>query len=278
MHSAHRQPFSSDDELLETFARQRSPELLEQLVLRYRPLARSLALRYKGGSEPVEDLFQVAELGLVKALQGFDPERGRSFAAYAVPTILGEIKRHFRDRVWNLRLPRDLQETTMLIAKAERRLANDLGRNPTVDEIAAELELEPDAVAEAMVGAAARSTLSLDAPRGDEDGAGTVGDGIGTGECGYDRVEADLASSTADLTDRERTVLGLRFEHGISQRAIGAKIGVSQMQVSRISRSALDKLLAAVRGESGRDAEAGGYHGRRLSASAARSGDQAGSP
>jgi len=217
-------------------------------VVRYRPLARSLALRYRGGSEPVDDLFQVAELGLVKALQGFDPDRGRPFTAYAVPTILGEIKRHFRDRVWNLRLPRDLQETSLRVTKAERELANDLGRSPSADEIADHLGVEPGQVVEAMVGMAARSTLSLEAPRtGEEDGA-TIGDSVAAVELGYDRVEANLACETADLTERERLVLGLRFEHGITQREIGARIGVSQMQVSRISRSGLDKLAAAVRG------------------------------
>jgi RNA polymerase sigma-B factor len=249
MQSARPSRLDSDEKLLETFANQRNPELLERLVVRYRPLARSLALRYKGGTEPIEDLFQVAELGLVKAIQGFDPERRRPFAAYAVPTILGEIKRHFRDRVWNLRLPRDLQETSMAVAKAERELANELGRKPTIEEIATELELEPEAVGEALEGAAARSTLSLDAPRSDEEGAATVGDSIGSVDTAYDRVEARLASATAKLTDRERLVLGLRFEHGIPQRAIGDRIGVSQMQVSRISRRALDKLLASVRGD-----------------------------
>jgi RNA polymerase sigma-B factor len=249
MQSARPSSLDNDEKLLESFANQRSPELLERLVVRYRPLARSLALRYKGGTEPLEDLFQVAELGLVKAIQGFDPARGRPFAAYAVPTILGEIKRHFRDRVWNLRLPRDLQEASMAVAKAERDLAHELGREPTIDEIAAELELEPKAVAEALAGAAARSTLSLDAPRSDEDGSATVGDSIGSEDTAYDRVEADLACATAKLTDRERLVLGLRFEHGIPQRLIGDRIGVSQMQISRISRGALDKLLASVRGD-----------------------------
>src|SRR5688572_1230079 len=166
----------SDGKLLEAFARQRSPALLEQLVIRYRPLARSLALRYKGGSEPIEDLFQVAELGLVKAIQGFDPGRGRPFAAYAVPTILGEIKRHFRDRVWNLRLPRDLQEISMAVAKADRELANELGRRPSVDELATELELDPADVEAALEGTRARSTLSLDAPRSDDEGSATVVD------------------------------------------------------------------------------------------------------
>jgi RNA polymerase sigma-B factor len=217
-------------------------------VIRYRPLARSLALRYKGGSEPMDDLFQVAELGLVKAIQGFDPDRGRPFAAYAVPTILGEIKRHFRDRVWNLRLPRDLQEISMAVARAERKLAGELGREPSDEEIAIELELEPAEIDAARAGVAARSTLSLDAPRGDEEDATTIGDNLGSTERGYERVESDLATTTAELTERERLVLGLRFEHGIPQRAIGAKIGVSQMQISRISRSALDKLLEAVRG------------------------------
>src|SRR5687768_15748574 len=184
---------TSDERMLETFAAERSPELLEQLVLRYRPLARSLALRYKGGSEPIEDLFQVAELGLVKAIQGFDPGRGRPFAAYAVPTILGEIKRHFRDRVWNLRLPRDLQEISMAVAKADRELSNELGRRPSVDELATELELDPADVEAALEGTRARSTLSLDAPRSDDEGSATVVDTLASEERGYERVEAHLA-------------------------------------------------------------------------------------
>jgi RNA polymerase sigma-B factor len=249
MPTVQRSNTHGDERLLREFARRREPDLLEQLVVRYRPLARSLALRYKGGSEPMEDLFQVAELGLVKAIQGFDPAKERPFAAYAVPTILGEIKRHFRDRVWNLRLPRGLQETSMAVAGAERELGDELGRRPTVEEIAEHLELEASEIEEAMAGAAARSTLSLDAPRSSEDGTATVGDTIGSSDNSYDRVEANLACEHADLTERERLVLGLRFEHGVTQRAIGALVGVSQMQVSRISRSGLDKLLASVRGE-----------------------------
>src|ERR687888_2125322 len=129
-------PHTDESGLLIRFARTRDPALKEELVKRFLPLARSLALRYRGASEQLEDLIQVASLGLVKALDGFDLERGRSFIAYAAPTILGELRRHFRDRVWELRLPRDLQERTMEVQKAVRELSDELGRSPTISRLA----------------------------------------------------------------------------------------------------------------------------------------------
>src|SRR3954453_13578014 len=136
----------ADHRLLTAYASDPSPANLEALVVRYRPLARSLAHRYIIGSEPFEDLVQVADLGLVKAIQGYDPRRGKPFAAYAVPTILGELRRHFRDRVWNLRLPRALQETTMIVDKAVDALTESLGRSPTVAEVAEHSGLDPEEV------------------------------------------------------------------------------------------------------------------------------------
>src|SRR4051812_43566397 len=156
---------ADENELLRQFAHTRDPALREELVERFLPLARSLALRYRGASEQLEDLIQVASLGLLKALDGFDPERGRSFIAYAAPTILGELRRHFRDRVWELRLPRGLQERTMAVSEAARKLSEELGFTPTVAQIAERLKISEEDVAEALQADEARRTLSLDVPR-----------------------------------------------------------------------------------------------------------------
>jgi RNA polymerase sigma-B factor len=240
----------SDHILLLRYSERRSPELLEQLAERFMPLARSLAMRYHGGGEPLEDLVQVASLGLVKAIEGYDPSLGKPFNAYAVPTILGELRRHFRDRVWNLHLPRSLQEATMRVDGAVDKLTELNGRSPTVGEIAAHLEVDTEDVLEAMGAAEARRTLSLDAPRRGEDGETSAAiESVGSEDPGYDRVEAELASATADLSDRERLILELRFQQGMTQSEIGERLGVSQMQISRLMRRALRTLLDSVRGD-----------------------------
>src|SRR5436305_5580518 len=156
---------ADENELLRQYAETHDPRLKEELVKRFLPLARSLALRYRGASEQLEDLIQVASLGLVKALDGFDLERGRSFIAYAAPTILGELRRHFRDRVWEVRLPRGLQERTMAVQEAGDVRAGALGRTPTIHQIAGRLDLSEEEVAEALQADEARRTLSLDMPR-----------------------------------------------------------------------------------------------------------------
>src|SRR5204863_3444302 len=143
-------PTVEEGALLIRYADSRDPALKEELVRRFLPLARSLALRYRGASEQLEDLIQVASLGLVKALDGFDPERGTSFVAYAAPTILGELRRHFRDRVWELRLPRALQERTMAVQEAATKLSDELGRSPTTAQIAQRLQISEDDVSEAL--------------------------------------------------------------------------------------------------------------------------------
>jgi RNA polymerase sigma-B factor len=211
-------------------------------------------MRYRGVSEPMEDLMQVAELGLVASIKGFDPARGKPFTAYAVPTILGEIKHHFRDRVWNMRLPRSLQEATAKVDRASEKLTGQLGHQPSSAEVAAASELDEDQVREAMVAAEARYTVSYDAPApgGEEETA--IAARMGARDFGYDRVEAEMASGSADLDDREVSVLRMRFNHGMTQREIGERLGVSQMQVSRISRAGLKKLIAAVQGRT--DAQA----------------------
>ena len=240
---------AAEADLLRSYAETRDPALREELVRRLLPLARSLALRYRASSEPLDDLMQVASLGLIKALDGFDPKRGKVFAAYAAPTILGELRRHFRDRVWQLRLPRRLQERTMAVQGAVRKLSDELGRSPTVGEIAQCLKLSEEEVWEALQAEEARRTLSLDVPR-DRDDAESVPlvETVGTHESGYEVAESRLAAEGAALDDRERRVLWLRFEEGLTQLEIGSLLGVSQMQVSRIMRAALRKLLDAVQG------------------------------
>ena len=239
-----------EEALLRRYAESRSPALREELVDRFMPLARSLAIRYRGGSEPLDDLVQVASLGLVKALDGFDPARGRPFTAYAVPTILGELRRHFRDHVWNLHLPRSLQERTMNVDAAISELTEQLGRFPTPAQVAERLELSQEDVLEAMRAGEARRTLSLDAPRlRDEDDSAPAVETVPTHELGYDRVEAQQASASAGLDERDWVVLRLRFVEDMNQYEIGRRLGVSQMQVSRIMRRALRKLLTAVQAE-----------------------------
>src|SRR6187397_1616909 len=156
---------ADENELLRRYAETHDPRLKEELVRRFLPLARSLALRYRGASEQLDDLIQVASLGLVKALDGFDLDRGNSFIAYAAPTILGELRRHFRDRVWELRLPRALQERTMAVQEAARRLGDEFGSEPTPSQIAQQLEISEEEVAEALQADEARRTLSFDVPR-----------------------------------------------------------------------------------------------------------------
>lgn len=241
-----------EEQMLQRYAASRDPALREELVTRLMPLARSLALRYRRASEDLDDLLQVANLGLVKAIDGFDPARGRPFAAYAVPTILGELRRHFRDHVWNVHLPRGLQELTLKVDEATTKLTEEQGRAPTVAQIAERLEVSEEDVLEAMRADEARRTLSLDAPRARDDAdSGSAIETIGVEDLAFDRVEAGLASERADLDQREWRVLRLRFGSSMTQYEIGQELGVSQMQVSRIMRKALRKLLAAVQGSDG---------------------------
>jgi RNA polymerase sigma-B factor len=236
-----------DDALLASFAETRDKRLRALLAERYLPLARSIARRYARGSEPLEDLVQVASLGLLKALDRFDPARGVAFSSFAVPTIAGEVRRHFRDRCWAVRPPRDLQERALAVDKAAEELTNRLGRSPTVRQIGQALELEDEAVLEAMQASRAASTTSLSTSRGsDDEGDSTLEATIGAAEDGFERAEqrAMYQQLAQCLTDREREIVSLRFEHDMTQEAIGKKIGVSQMQVSRVLRQALAKLAA----------------------------------
>jgi RNA polymerase sigma-B factor len=247
---------ASDAELLRRYAEAPSPELQRVLVERLMPFARSLALRYNRGSEPLDDLVQVATFGLIKALRGFDPELGKPFAAYATPTILGELRRHFRDNVWNLRLPRGLQELCMRLDAATQTLTKRNGRVPTASELADHLEVSVEEVLDGLLAASARNTRSIDAPVGADDDAAELAviDTLGGEDPGYDAVEAQLAGETAELDERELRVLRMRLGGQMTQAEIGQELGLSQMQISRISRQAIWKLLNAVRG---RDEPAG---------------------
>jgi RNA polymerase sigma-B factor len=235
--------------LLKRFAETRRPADREEIVERFMPLARSLAMRYRGGGESVDDLIQVSYLGLLKAIDRFDPEIRSDFVAFAAPTILGELRHHFRDRSWSVRLPRALQERSMKIAEASREIRAEVHRSPTVSEVAQRCDLTDDEVVEAMQADRARRTTSLDLPsaRGEEDSAPMV-ETIGVDETGFERTESEMASKDAELRPKERQALHLRYHEGMTQREIGEEIGVSQMQVSRLLRSSLGKVLTAVRG------------------------------
>jgi RNA polymerase sigma-B factor len=217
----------------------------EALAARFLPLARQLARRYQRADEPLDDLIQVASLGLIKAIDRFDPAREVAFSSYAVPTILGELKRHFRDRTWSVRVPRDLQELSLKVDKAVAQLSRDLRRAPTVIEIGEVVGATEEQVLEALEAAGAYRATSFDQPRSNDDDAGdTLGDAYGTQELGFGLAEdrATLERLMASITPREREVLRLRFVEDLTQAEIGERIGVSQMQVSRLIRQSLTRL------------------------------------
>src|SRR5829696_474808 len=219
----------------------------EELIERYMPLARSLALRYRRASEPLDDLIQVASVGLVKAVDRWDPDRGLAFSSYAVPTILGELRRYFRDSTWDVRPARDLQELCLAVEEARDALWIDLGRSPTVDDLAKHLSRAPEEVMESLQASEGRSLRSLDAPVHEEEGdSASAGDLIGDADPGYDRVEAGatLEQLTSILDERAQEILRLRFGEDLLQSEIAARVGCSQMHVSRIIRSSLERLYA----------------------------------
>jgi RNA polymerase sigma-B factor len=239
---------AEDRRLLERYRATGDQEAREALVQRFLPLARQLARRYRRGGEPLDDLIQVASLGLLKAIDRFDPQRQTAFSSFAVPTILGELKRHFRDKGWSVRVPRDLQELAMKVDKTGEEMARTLGRAPTVDELAEQLEVTQEQVLEAREASAAYRAVSLDRPRGDdEDDADGFGATFGFEDPAFGAAEdsATISRLLRVLTDREREVLRLRFEEDLTQSEIGERVGVSQMHVSRLIRQAVSKLREA---------------------------------
>ncbi len=219
----------------------------EELVRRYLPLARNLARRYARSSEPYEDLVQVASLALLKAIERFDPERGVDFRAFAIPTILGELKRYFRDSAWAVHVPRSVQERALLVEDANERLTNTRGRPPSVREIAAHLELSSEEVLDGLKAAQAYDTLSLDESPGGPSLEGdetTLGETLGAEDERYALIESDVAVTGAlrTLPQRERHILYLRFVKELTQSEIATRMGVSQMQISRLLQRSLAQL------------------------------------
>jgi RNA polymerase sigma-B factor len=220
----------------------------DQLAESFLPLARDLALRYTYTDEPFDDLLQVASLGLIKAIDRFEPGRGTKFTSYAAPTILGELKRHFRDKGWAMHVSRDLQERTLAVSHATEALSKQLRRSPTVREVAKELGCSAEDVLEAQEAAASYEAASLDAPTArDDDEAAALVDLLGDVDTSYELVESRdaIASTWNALPEVERKVLELRFMQDLTQREIGERIGYSQMHVSRLLRRALDRLETA---------------------------------
>jgi RNA polymerase sigma-B factor len=220
----------------------------ETLVRRFLPLAQSLALRYAQSREPQEDLVQVASLALLKAIDRFDPDRDTSFVTFATPTILGELKRYFRDSTWAVHVMRSAQERAQAIDHAVTRLTNEHAHAPTVEEIASHLRLTSEEVLDGLQAMQAHAVLSLEAPRGsaegDEDNDSTIQDGLGAEDERFELIEADatLAPAVRSLPDRDRQILHLRFLEELTQNEIAARVGVSQMQVSRLLRRSIAQL------------------------------------
>ena len=233
--------------LFSRYGESRDPALREQLVERYLPLARTIARRYQSQRVPTEDLVQVAAIGLMKAIDRYDPARGIAFSSYAVPTMVGEVQRHFRDHTWGVRPPRDLQERAQRVLAINRTMSAELGRPPSAREIADRLRVSLEDVVEALQACDARDSTSLDRPRVMGEEGDTLADTLGGEDDEYDRVDHAI---TADLLmrhldEREREILRLRFHEDLTQSEIGERIGCSQMHVSRLVRGAIAKLTAA---------------------------------
>jgi RNA polymerase sigma-B factor len=230
----------------EFFPRLPDPAAREELTRIYQPLAEYLARRFYGRGEPLDDLIQVASIGLLKAIDRFDLTRGVKFSTYATATVVGELKRHFRDKGWALRVPRRLQEAGMSVGRAVTELSQGLGRAPTVPEIAAKTGLSEEEVLEAMDTAHAYTTASLDAPA-DEDGT-TQAERLGAEEEAFEVLEGwtSIAPALRELPMRERTIIYLRFFRGLTQTQIAEYLGISQMHVSRLLSRTLEHLRRLV--------------------------------
>ena len=233
-----------DRRLLERYHHHGDQAAREALVERFLPLARQLARRYQRGSEPLDDLVQVASLGLLKAIDRFDPERPTAFSSFAVPTILGELKRHFRDRGWSVRVPRDLQELAVRVERVGEELTRSLGRAPTPTEIGEHIGVTAEQMLEAREAAGAYRAVSLDRPRDDDEDGDGISESMGIEDPGFGLAEdaATVERLMDVLGEREREVLRLRFQEDLTQSEIGARVGVSQMHVSRLIRQAVERL------------------------------------
>ncbi|BCK55275.1 RNA polymerase sigma factor SigF [Nocardia wallacei] len=230
---------------------ERRAELRAQLIGRCIPLADHIARKFSGRGEPFDDLTQVARVGLVHAVDRFDITRGSNFLSFAVPTIMGEVRRYFRDNTWAMRVPRRVKETHLRIGAAIDTLSQSLGRSPTVKEIAAELDIDPDEVTQAVIAGNAYQPSSIDAVSVGRDTEASLLDTLGEEESQFDRVEEYVAIRPllAGLPERERRILTMRFFESMTQTQIAQRMGISQMHVSRI----LAKTLARLREQSARE-------------------------
>jgi RNA polymerase sigma-B factor len=243
-------PEDAVDALFERWHRTRDPPARAALIERHLPLARSLAGRYRYTPQPLEDLEQVASLALVKAVDRFDPSWGTAFAAYAIPTILGELKRHLRDASWAVHVPRALKERVVIVERAERQLAIRLGRAPTAQQLAVEAGMSVEQILEALAARVAHDALPLEPTdaAATEPESPVVDAALATPDDFRDTVEDRLLVSRAlqRLPQRERTILRLRFAEGLTQTEIAERVGLSQMYVSRLLRATLERLRADI--------------------------------
>lgn len=218
----------------------------ERLILDHMPLVRALARRYANRGEPLDDLVQVGTIGLIKAIDRFDPSRGNALASFATPTILGEIRRHFRDRTWMVHVPRGVQDAHGVVNRTIDNLTTQLGRSPSVREVADESGLTEEDVLDAMAAAAAYQPLSLSRPGGPGEDDDPID--VSVDETGFEWAEgrAAIGNRLAELPDRERQIVVLRFREGMTQSEIAEQVGISQMHVSRLLVKALATLRKSV--------------------------------
>jgi RNA polymerase sigma-B factor len=241
-------------ELIEEY-RAGNEQARDVLVERYMPLVRSLAARYAGRGEPQEDLVQVGSIGLLLSIERFDTERQVQFTTYAVPTIVGEIQRHFRDRAWALHVPRRMKELSVRLTRAIESQTAELGRAPTIAELAKSTGADEDEVVEALQTSEAYSTRSLSQPLGRDGDDETMQDVLGSHDEAFAEVENSVVVEVglAALDERERRIVELRFFEGLTQSEIAARIGISQMHVSRLLRRALHTMRGRLEESVGED-------------------------
>ncbi len=234
--------------LLASYHLEPDPLVLEELVVRFEPLARSVAWRYHARGEPLEDLTQVAMVGLLKAIERFDPDRGFAFSSYAMPTMLGELKRYFRDSAWAVHVPRGVKERAVELAGATDELSSRLGRSPSLTELAEELGATQEQTLEAIEAYHARHAAPLDSGSDDDDSAVLrPAQTLGAEDERLEQAEylSMIAAGVETLSDTDRLILFLRFGRDLTQSEIARRIGTSQMQVSRLLRAAIEKIRRA---------------------------------
>lgn len=255
--SNHPHPTTLDEQavvkLIEQFQKDGDEKAQEQLVNHFREMVETLASKFVRGSEPFEDLVQVGMIGLLSSIRRYDPKLGKSFEAFAVPTIVGEIKRHIRDKTWSVHVPRRIKELGPRIKAAVEELTTKLQRSPRVSEIAEYLEVTEEEVLETMEMGRSYQAVSVDSPiEANSDGSQvTLLDLVGTEDDGYDQIDKKLLLEKAFhvLSEREREILRMTFFENLSQKQVGDHLGISQMHVSRLQRRALKKLRQAIRME-----------------------------